>query len=270
MSQVLVNESSLQDIANAIREKTEGTELILPSEMGNAIRSLGNGTIDMSKNPFMNGDITFNGQWQVGFETYDGKLYAEAIFTKSGILTVNKAYLIDIWGIGGGGGTAKGKYSGYSQYYEGHGGSGFTNMLIKALLNEGTIAVTIGAGGTSKTNGQMPANPSYLETTAGGATKLGDLFTANGGERGLSLGNASGYSGGNGGNNGGKVNQGTLALKGGENGTPGEGFITSKFRSVPHNTDYGRASGATPGGWGMGNWGKSATAGALVLRIALS
>lgn len=40
MKQVLVNESSLQDIANAIREKTEGTEPILPSEMGNVIRAM--------------------------------------------------------------------------------------------------------------------------------------------------------------------------------------------------------------------------------------
>lgn len=40
MEQVLVNESSLQDIANAIREKSEGTELILPSEMGAAIRAI--------------------------------------------------------------------------------------------------------------------------------------------------------------------------------------------------------------------------------------
>jgi hypothetical protein len=43
MEQVLVNESSLQDIANAIREKTEGTEPILPSEMGNVIRTIETG-----------------------------------------------------------------------------------------------------------------------------------------------------------------------------------------------------------------------------------
>lgn len=40
MEQVLVNESSLQDIANAIREKTGGTEPILPSEMSNVIRAI--------------------------------------------------------------------------------------------------------------------------------------------------------------------------------------------------------------------------------------
>lgn len=43
MEQVLINESSLQDIANAIREKTEGTEPILPSEMGDVIRAIGSG-----------------------------------------------------------------------------------------------------------------------------------------------------------------------------------------------------------------------------------
>ena len=43
MEQVLVNESSLQDIANAIREKTGGTEPILPSEMGDVIRAIETG-----------------------------------------------------------------------------------------------------------------------------------------------------------------------------------------------------------------------------------
>ena len=43
MVKVLVNESSLQDIADAIREKTEGTEKFLPSAMGAAVRTLPSG-----------------------------------------------------------------------------------------------------------------------------------------------------------------------------------------------------------------------------------
>ena len=43
MSKVLVNESSLQDIANAIREKTKGSEAYVPSAMGDAIRALSGG-----------------------------------------------------------------------------------------------------------------------------------------------------------------------------------------------------------------------------------
>ena len=43
MAKVLVNESSLQDIADAIREKTEGTETFLPSTMGAAIRAMETG-----------------------------------------------------------------------------------------------------------------------------------------------------------------------------------------------------------------------------------
>lgn len=40
MGRVMVNESSLQDIAAAIREKTESTDTFLPSTMGAAIRGL--------------------------------------------------------------------------------------------------------------------------------------------------------------------------------------------------------------------------------------
>lgn len=223
---------------------------------------------DPSKNPFMNGDITFNKVWKVGFEVYDGKLYAEAIIATSGTLTVNKPYLIDIWGIGGGGGTAKGKTSGMIYTFDGYGGGGYTNMLTKVLLSTGTIAVTIGAAGTSKSDSNVSSPYDYLATTAGGATKLGNLFTANGGKRGLSNGNGD-YSGGAGGNNGGSVNKGTVKVRGGQNGTPGEGYITSKFRSVPHNTDYGRTSNGSAGGWSISNKGASATPGALVLRIPL-
>lgn len=258
--------------------------------MANIIRLGGSSaTSDPSKNPFMNGDITFGGQWNVGYEIYDKKLYAEAIFTTSGVLTINKAYAVDVWGIGGGGGIAKGKTSGLTYYYEGHGGSGYTNMLLDVNIPIGSMAVTIGASGTSVINGAVKSPYSYLNTTDGGETKLGELFTANGGGRGLSNGNGS-YSGGNGGSNGGAVNQNTIKTYGGENGTPGEGFIMSKFRSAEHNTDYGLKDGASAGGWGLHSstvvasstystviilnnsqlgYGGTATSGALVMRILL-
>ena len=40
MSKVMVNDTSLQDIAAAIREKTESTDTFLPSAMGAAIRAM--------------------------------------------------------------------------------------------------------------------------------------------------------------------------------------------------------------------------------------
>lgn len=43
MAQVLVNESSLEDIADAIREKTESTDTYMPSQMPGAIRSIRTG-----------------------------------------------------------------------------------------------------------------------------------------------------------------------------------------------------------------------------------
>ena len=51
MGNVLVNEASLQDIANAIREKTESTDKFLPSQMADAVRGIISGE----------GDVTYNG-----------------------------------------------------------------------------------------------------------------------------------------------------------------------------------------------------------------
>lgn len=67
----------------------------------------GNGvTPDDSRNPFANGEITFDGAWQIGWGIYNGRLYAQTVIVKSGTLTVQKQYICDLWMIGGGGGSA--------------------------------------------------------------------------------------------------------------------------------------------------------------------
>lgn len=46
MAKVLINESTLQDIADAIREKTESNDTFLPSAMGAAIRAMESGNAE--------------------------------------------------------------------------------------------------------------------------------------------------------------------------------------------------------------------------------
>lgn len=67
MANVLVAEQSLQDIADAIREKTETEDTFKPSEMGEAIRGISSGGITPSGTI----EITENG-------TYDVTEYASA------------------------------------------------------------------------------------------------------------------------------------------------------------------------------------------------
>lgn len=238
-------------------------------------------TPDDSRNPFLNGDITFNAPWQVGYEVYDGVLYAEAIIVKSGTLTVSKQYLMDLWMIGGGGGDAvANNYYQNKQEGRGGGGSGHTTLALAVTLTVGTHAVTIGAVGANKTVkcGTEPAGT--YSGTAGGTTTLGEQ-SANGGSPGsVSIYGSSGSSGcngrsgGAGGSKGGTASTSSIMTAPGENGTPGDGYIMSRFRDAAHNEDYGRTgtgvSSVKGGGWGLNGSGYgSGTSGALVIRIAV-
>lgn len=243
------------------------------------IISFGKGmsTPSPSANPFMNGEVEFSGAWQVGFELYDGIMYAEAVITEDGRLTVHEDFKADIWMIGGGGGTGRGKTYGDSTYCVGGGGSGYTEMLLGHNLARDVYTVTIGKGGASASEGGWnTGSVEELKTTNGGETSFGNVLSAKGGNRGVMGHTDSGrgiyFSNGTGGNDGGVVdNVHGVTSNAGENGTPGEGFIMSKFRSVEHNTDYGRADveNGIAGGWGVGNWGAPSTRGAIVIRIPL-
>lgn len=110
--------------------------------------------------------ITFDGKWlKWHLEFYNGVAYWEAWFLSSGTLTVTGSYKADLWGIGGGastywgsgGGTVKGCKGGHVARTQGE-------------TISGSIPITIGAG--AKNSG----------INAGGATKLGSVFTCLGGE----------------------------------------------------------------------------------------
>lgn len=262
MTQVLVNEASLQDIASAIREKNESAETYKPAQMGDAIRALKSG-IDVNDAPA----ITFDGKWQKWFvEFYEGDPYWEAWFFTSGTLNVDGAYNADAWGIGGGGF----EYNGYG------GGSGFTNMVLGIMLS-GAIPITIGAGGYyPKSNGQTAWR-------LGGTTSLGSLLSCTGGgtTAGVSANTCNGGSRGS-----------DTAGSAGINGTPGDGHLMCRFRDPDKTGEAGCNTNAKGGngwqhvrssklngeGYGAGYGGQSsyyagndvhACAGALVIRIKI-
>ena len=251
MGKVMVNESSLLDIASAIREKTEGTETYKPSEMGAAIRALKNG-VDPADAP----KIEYDGKWSGWtLELYDGVLYWEALFSTSGVLmNYGVEYTCDAWGIGGGG--SGGNYSTSNMGGMGTGGgSGYTNMVESITIPTGATAVTIGAGGSQLTTGNVNTSTQYYAGESGGATTFLALSCSGGG--GGSPSSSGRKSAGAGGSNGGTSTNISTA-GGGANGTPGAGKIMSKFWSVEHNTEYGAGgiavgtSSSNKGGGGGG------------------
>ena len=238
------------------------------------------GTPDDSQNPFVNGDITFNAPWQVGYEVYDGVLYAEAIIITSGKLTIAKQYNCDLWMIGGGGGSATMTDTYYN--YRAGGGSGFTNLALNQVLGVGEQAVTIGAAGANKSGHRESSYNTDIEGTKGGSTSFLGV-SANGGNNGTvrcKSGESYPYNWtpGIGGSNGGKSSgNSTPSMSSqqapGENGTPGAGKIMSRFWDATKNTDYGRinAAAAQGAGWGLNGagYGAGGTRGALVIRIPI-
>lgn len=86
-------------------------------------------------------------------EFYDGEPYWEAWFLSSGTLTVTGSYTVDAWGIGGGG-----------VWDNGDGASAGGSCAAQyGIAVQGSMAVTVGAGGTSIDGG----NTSFAGLTAG-------------------------------------------------------------------------------------------------------
>lgn len=239
------------------------------------------GIPNASRNPFLNGEITFDGPWQVGWEIYDGKLYAEAVIVKSGTLTVQKQYICDLWMISGGGGSAT-ITSTYNDWRAG-GGSGFTALELGKILGIALHPVTIGAGGTNNEHYKESSYVTSVVGTAGGKTSMIGV-SADGGNPGRvkidsEESSPNTWSPGTGGSNGGTARRnsvgGSMApvQTPGENGNPGAGKIMSKFWDATKNTDYGRADGvsAQGAGWGLNGagYGAGGASGALVIRIAI-
>ena len=202
----------------------------------------GNGEgLDLTTKP----QIWFSAKWSGWYvEIYDGVPYWEALFSESGTLTVAHGYTCDAWGIGGGG---AGGNNGDTYPDSTGGGSGYTAMIENAAIPTGNTKITIGKGGDAITSGGNTFGAPDVGAD-GGETKFLTLTALGGG--------GGGDEPGAGGSNGGKSDRVTA----GENGTPGDGKIMSKFWSVEHNTEYGAAgqpdsSDNAPGGGGFKNVG---------------
>lgn len=99
-----------------------------------------------------------------------------------------------VFGVGGGGGGQGGGSGGNTG--RGGGGGGYTKTSGNIAVTPGTsYSAQIGSGGAGST--------SNANASDGGATKLGDVFTVNGGQGGRYGTGASRQSGGNGGSGGG-------------------------------------------------------------------
>jgi hypothetical protein len=191
------------------------------------------GGIDISKKP----PLTFDGKWSGWHvETYEGKPYWEALFSSSGVVTNSGGSCkCDAWGIGGGGAGGQTQTSRMDQVGTG-GASGYTNMVEGLTIPaNSTTAITIGAGGGGALSGSKRVGE------AGGDTSFQTLTCAGGsGGDDSSQGTYSSYRdvpAAKGGSDGGVYK----TIFAGENGTPGDGKIMSKFWSVEHNHEYGAA-----------------------------
>ena len=112
--------------------------------------------------------ITFDGSWLPWhIDFYDSVPYWEAWFFSSGTLTLSQDYVIDAWGLGGGGATARADTS--------PGGAGVPAMALDCAVPAGSVAVTIGAGARNTDGSSWGSN-------RGGNTSFGGYLTAQGGQ----------------------------------------------------------------------------------------
>ena len=112
--------------------------------------------------------ITFDGSWLPWhIDFYDSVPYWEAWFFSSGTLTLSQDYVIDAWGLGGGGATARADTS--------PGGAGVPAMALGCAVPAGSVAVTIGAGARNTDGSSWGPN-------RGGRTSFGGYLTAQGGQ----------------------------------------------------------------------------------------
>ena len=192
-------------------------------------------------------------------------------FTSSGTFTVPAGVTsIDIFCVGGGGGSSNGSFSqdsegGYSQTVYGAGGGGYTATKKSYAVTPGqSFTVTVGTG----VNGGS--------STRGGTTSFGSVLSAGGGYgggyasgyedvsvhsraepgRGGSGGGRSGYTPGNGGSDGSTGGHGYYYKSGtyydGGSGGSGQGTTTRAF---------GESSGTIYAGGGGGAGGESSSQG---------
>lgn len=187
--------------------------------------------------PNYTGNSQIFGDGQKGYiEMYD-----------SGVLTLNRDTMVDIFLVGGGGGGSGAKINGgssYSNVYGGGGGGGgyAKNFRNHTLKGNTEYPVTIGAGGAYGPSSNGTHASDYIYGGNGGKTSVGTFSAAGGsGGRGTSGGNggSGGGGGGNpstgvGGNGGSNGNNGSAGSAGGIGGAGGgvstRGFMDFQFR----------------------------------------
>lgn len=192
-------------------------------------------------------------------ETRDENGYRYFLLSDSGVFSVSRPVVADMWVCGGGGvGGTGGKPSSTVASGGGGGGGGHFSVLYSAALSsDSPIPVTIGAGGTES-------------SPDGGTSSIGNFLSANGGTRGYN-GNVSSTwpaadygSGGYGGSGGGG---GYNTSKPGVGGAGGGNSTKPFYNSTPLSINLpcaggggATASDGTRGGDG-GSDGASGTAG---------
>lgn len=223
----------------------------------NATIGSGKDSVSLKTKP----NITYDGNWlSWHIELYGGVPYWEAWFLSSGVLTVNEACVADAWGIGGGEGVNWGVTSGSAM----NAAAGRTNMIKNTPLS-GSVAVTIGAGGSSH---------HYERVEAGGDTILGDVLICSG---------APGVTSANGSSNSVtdsykryRFEDPDKANEAGENGVDTDGrigqggWLRIKRSLTPSSSYYDDGDGAQGDGFGGGgSYFGYACHGALVIRIPI-
>lgn len=156
-------------------------------------------------------------------------------FTSSGTFTVPanvRKIQCFVVGGGGGGGSGNGNNGGGA-------GGGFTKTGTYNVTPGQQLAVTIGAGGVGGKGEDGASGGDWPNGKPGGATSIGNLITANGGNGGVEVGPGSGGSGG-----GESDIDSNYAGNGGSDGSPGYHNGTSRYNSNndPFESWYGQGT----------------------------
>lgn len=161
----------------------------------------------------------------------------------SGTLTIQSKAEYDLFCVGGGGGNYAHRSYGGSDIGHGGAGGGHTKTLMQVLLKKQSLAINIGAGGSSGN---------------GGATLIGSLISAQGGESPFAKTGSEYLKGGNGGSGGGAGVARGIGGNGGHDGLNGytnsdadkEGGIgqgsTTRAFGESYNTLYAGGGGGAP------------------------
>jgi len=158
--------SKMTAIADAIREKTGGTDPLSLDQMAIDIANISGGGFDVDAIQAIYDDFTYTGTMLKEVKIMDGVPYALFTFETSGTLTINGSYTGDIWlcGAGSSGGNNSGNSSG--ETVSSGGGGGYPLNAFAVLLQSGPIVV--GEGG-------LDINATNSPTQGGSSSYMGNI-----------------------------------------------------------------------------------------------